>query len=103
MSRKNENKGFICEKCKKEVLPLTNGSYRNHCPFCMYLKHVDIVPGDRKNQCGGLMKPAGLIYKSGKGYQVIHRCVKCGVERRNIIAANTEQTDDVDVIIALFV
>ncbi|WDF05905.1 RNHCP domain-containing protein [Shouchella hunanensis] len=34
-----------------------NGSYRNHCPFCLYSKHQDIIPGDRASTCGGLMEP----------------------------------------------
>ena len=40
---------FNCEHCGKEVLPLSDGSYRNHCPYCLYSKHVDIVLGDRLN------------------------------------------------------
>ena len=33
MTRKEENTGFVCEHCGREVLPLKDGSYRNHCPF----------------------------------------------------------------------
>jgi hypothetical protein len=47
MSKKIENTGFVCEHCRKRVLPLTNGCYRNHCPFCLS-KHLDEHPGDRK-------------------------------------------------------
>ena len=35
MSRNTENRGFCCEHCQQMVLPVTNGSYRNHCPFCL--------------------------------------------------------------------
>ena len=64
MSRKRENTAFTCEHCGREVVPLTSGSYRNHCPFCLYSKHVDALPGDRMSECGGLMEPVGLTYKS---------------------------------------
>lgn len=101
MSRKRENKGFICENCGSEVLPLNNGSYRNHCPFCLHSKHVDNIPGDRESQCGGLMKPEGIKYKSGKGYQIVHRCVTCGVQRANIVAEDTHQPDCMEAIVQL--
>lgn len=95
MSRELENSGFRCENCGADVLPLTNGSYRNHCPFCLYSKHVDFRPGDRKSSCHGLMEPIDLIYKAKKGYQIVHRCLKCGVRRVNKVAVDTVQPDDV--------
>jgi DNA-directed RNA polymerase subunit RPC12/RpoP len=102
MSREKENTGFICEHCGKIVLPLSNGSYRNHCPFCLYSKHVDILPGDRQSQCGGLMEPISLKYKSAKGYQIIHRCLKCGQQSVNKTAENTVQPDNTEALIKLF-
>ena len=98
MSRKNENTGFTCENCGGMVQPLDNGSYRNHCPFCLYSKHIDILPGDRREKCGGLMAPVGLRYKPGKGYQIIHRCLKCGAERVNKAATDTTQPDDIEAL-----
>ena len=47
MSKKSENTAFSCLRCGLEVVPLSNGSYRNHCAECLYSKHVDVVPGDR--------------------------------------------------------
>lgn len=99
MGIKKSNKGFICEHCGKKVLPLNNGSYRNHCPYCLYSKHVDNVPGDRMNDCEGLMKPIGIKYNSGKGYQIIQQCLKCGTTKVNIIAEDTTQPDEIDQII----
>ncbi|RKO62771.1 RNHCP domain-containing protein [Caldibacillus debilis] len=93
MGKKEENAGFRCGHCGIYVKPLTNGSYRNHCPNCLYSKHVDIFPGDRKNACRGLMKPVGIDYHSKKGYQLIHQCLKCGAVKRNKIAEDTEQPD----------
>lgn len=101
MSRKNENSSFFCENCGCEVMPLTNGSYRNHCPQCLYSKHVDLISGDRKSDCGGLMKPVGILYNSKKGYQIQHRCHQCGFERVNKIAQGTSMPDSFDVILEL--
>ncbi len=94
MSRSEENAGFICIRCGRRVRPLSNGSYRNHCPFCLYSRHVDIGPGDRRCDCRGLMEPIGLHYRSGKGFQLVHRCLRCGHKSVNRIAENTEQPDD---------
>ena len=101
MSRRKENTGFVCENCGREVLPVTDGSYRNHCPFCLYSKHIDIEPGDRVGRCGGLMRPVGLIYKSGKGFQLVHRCLKCGEEKVNRVAELSVQPDDMEELLKL--
>ena len=101
MSRKTENAGFICAHCGKPVLALTNGSYRNHCPFCLYSLHVDEAIGDRASKCFGKMEPKAIVYNSKKGYQIVHVCLKCGVRRVNKIAENTEMPDDFDMILRL--
>ena len=93
MARNLENTGFICENCYEEILPVTNGCYRNHCPFCLYSVHLDNVPGDRKNTCKSLMKPVLLTYKSKKGWQIIHVCLECGIKKVCRIATDTTQPD----------
>lgn len=95
MSRKKENASFICEKCGKEIQPLTNGSYRNHCPFCLYSKHLDDKPGDRLSKCRGIMKPIGLDYSAKKGYQIIHQCLNCKKTQKNKVARDTIQEDNI--------
>ena len=50
---------FICENCHKEVKAL-GYTARDHCPYCLYSKHVDIMPGDRQNTCKGPLKPIGI-------------------------------------------
>ncbi len=82
-------------------MPLTNGGYRNHCPVCLYSKHVDIVPGDRASACRGPMPPVRLERRSGKGAVVVHRCQWCGFERANRVAVDTVQPDDVAAIARL--
>ncbi|MEN6315330.1 MAG: RNHCP domain-containing protein [Clostridiaceae bacterium] len=92
MSRKTENIGFICAYCGADVKPLTNGSYRNHCPFCLYSLHVDNLPGDRASDCFGMMKPIGIRYNGKKGWQIIHHCKKCGMEKVNRAAPDDIET-----------
>jgi hypothetical protein len=101
LARNTENAGFVCARCGGRVPPLSNGSYRNHCPACLWSKHVDREwPGDRESKCFGLMRPVALT-RSKKGYQIVHRCERCGVERRNRIAEATEAPDDIEVLVAL--
>lgn len=70
---------FVCEKCGNKV---KGTGYTNHCPSCLWSKHVDKNPGDRLEACGGLMEPA-RTEKEGKKYMIVHKCVRCGYERRN--------------------
>ena len=90
-----KNDPFICENCGKQVEPIIyGGSYRNHCPFCLYSKHVDgDVPGDRSNQCQGLMEPVGVTTRRTGEYVLVHKCTKCGFERFNRVAGD-DNTDE---------
>ena len=100
MGKKSENSGFTCEKCGADVLRLLSGSYRNHCPICFYSKHVDNEPGDRANECGGLMAPIGTRLHT-KGAQILHKCVECGFERYNLITDDSRQPDDYDLFLRI--
>ena len=91
------DENFICENCNKYVEKL-NYSARDHCPFCLYSKHVDINPGDRLNKCNGIMKPIE-IEKFKNTYKIIYKCEKCGEIHKNIIAKD----DNMDLIINLSV
>lgn len=86
---------FICENCKKKVSPLKYTA-RDHCPHCLYSKHVDIMPGDRKNTCCGLLEPIG-IEKFKDTYKILYKCQKCQKEHKNIMAKD----DNMDLIIEL--
>ena len=88
---------FICENCNSNVSKL-NYTARDHCPYCLYSKHVDINPGDRKNTCKGLLVPIG-IEKFKDTYKIIYKCKKCGELHKNIIAND----DNMDLIIELSV
>lgn len=91
----------MCAFCGAEVMPVSNGSYRNHCPFCLWSKHVDLLPGDRQSSCRGLMEPVELDYRSSKGYLIVHRCIRCGHVRQNRAAVGRVQPDDLDALVAL--
>jgi DNA-directed RNA polymerase subunit RPC12/RpoP len=97
---KNDS-GFICAHCGKEVQPLGFTS-RNHCPFCLWSRHVDVNPGDRANTCGGGMEPIRVEPDARKGYIIIHRCTKCGEIHRNRAAHEAKvQPDSIKLLIKL--
>jgi len=96
------NDGFACGHCSREVLPLVQGSYRNHCPACLWSKHVDVVPGDRRSDCGGLMEPVKLTGSSASGWKVLQCCTACGFERANrVVLDDPRQPDCWDTLVAL--
>ena len=76
---KRTTEDFVCEKCGNEV---KGNGYTNHCPQCLYSKHVDVFPGDRKGECKGMMEPIS-INKKGEEYIILHKCLKCGLEKPN--------------------
>lgn len=86
---------FICENCNQLVKKL-NYTARDHCPFCLYSKHVDIMPGDRKNPCKGLLKPID-IEKFKDTYKIVYQCTKCKKNHKNIMAKD----DNLDLIIQI--
>ena len=97
---KNDN-GFVCRQCGLEVQPLGYTS-RNHCPRCLASIHVDILPGDRANPCGGLMFPSRADPDPKRGYVLSYHCQKCGAQTRNKAAVDAKvQPDDMSLIIAL--
>lgn len=75
---------FTCEHCGA---PVAGTGYTNHCPRCLWSKHVDVDPGDRAAACGGLMAPVALEGTS-PDYVILHRCERCGFERRNKVQEN---------------
>lgn len=75
---------FICDHCHKNVTKL-GYTARDHCPYCLYSKHVDINPGDRENECGGMLEPIG-IEKFKNTYKIIYKCQKCHQIHKNIIS-----------------
>ena len=94
--------GFICSHCQREVKPLGYTS-RNHCPFCLWSLHVDIMPGDRQNACRGEMRPLFAEPEARRGYIITHECTVCGARSRNRTTRSPgeEQEDNLALLIAL--
>lgn len=89
-----KNESFLCENCGKEILKHPTWSARNHCPYCLYSKHLDKdFPWDRASKCQWLMKPVWKDYHKNKGWMVIHECQKCGKRIPNKLA----EDDSVEV------
>ena len=89
---------FVCEHCKHTV-PKLGYSCRNHCNFCLCSKHVDKNPGDRLEECHGLLDPIDIEISPKKGYVIVFKCKKCGAIRKNKAAKD----DNMDLIIKLSV
>lgn len=90
--RRNEADPFRCGRCRRMVGPtVAGGRHRNHCPFCLASRHVDLRrPGDRASPCRALMAPVGVAYRADGEQLVVHRCNGCGTERRTRVAADDD-------------
>lgn len=84
---------FVCEHCGIRV---EGDGYTNHCPKCLWSKHVDVAPGDRAARCGGMMQPTRLEGAS-PNYVLVHRCTVCKTERRN----RSSENDDAEALIRI--
>lgn len=93
MSFQRRVENFTCEHCSASV---KGDGYTNHCPQCLWSKHVDINPGDRREYCGGLMEPLA-IEGGSPDYDIVHQCTICGQKRVN----KTVKNDNNGSLIAL--
>ncbi|MBI2465259.1 RNHCP domain-containing protein [Candidatus Shapirobacteria bacterium] len=75
--RKKED--FVCEHCGELVV---GDGYTDHCPKCLWAKHVDrLIPGDRESDCKGMMEPIGTKFKiQNSKFKINYRCNRCGHE-----------------------
>ena len=80
---------FTCKVCGRPVVAAGAGSgHRNHCPNCLSSLHLDIEPGDRQADCGGIMDPVGVwVHKNGE-WAIIHRSPPWGQPSPNRAAAD---------------
>lgn len=90
---KRNIENFKCDNCGSIV---TGNGYTNHCPTCLWSKHVDINPGDREECCEGMMRPISLIQKESIFY-IVHKCERCGFIRNN----KAEKGDAFDKLIEI--
>lgn len=47
------------------------------------------------------MRPVEVRFRPGKGYQLLHRCERCGMRSVNRIALDTDQPDDWELVCQL--
>ncbi len=85
---------FTCEHCGAAV---SGNGYTNHCPECLWSKHVDVYPGDRAARCQGLMEPIEIVSQGSSNYIVLHRCVTCSYIKKNKLS----RADNMEVAIAI--
>lgn len=83
---------YTCGHCGENV---TGGRYNNHCPSCLWSKHLDDkIPGDRASKCRLLMEPIGVIQKNG-ARRIVHRCLGC--KKKTVMDSSPK--DNIDLII----
>lgn len=87
------SENFVCENCGKNVEKLEYTA-RDHCPYCLCSKHVDINPGDREETCHGILRPIDIEKNKKAGYKIVYKCEKCKKIHKNI-AANDDSFDEI--------
>jgi len=110
-SSKHGEDTFRCIHCKQPVptgRAASGVNNRNHCPYCLTSRHVDLnKPGDRRSDCRSKMAAIGVTLKrTCKKYNgtrqgelmLIHRCTGCGKLSINRIAGD----DNASIIFKLF-
>jgi DNA-directed RNA polymerase subunit RPC12/RpoP len=108
---RHTSEGFVCLYCRNIVSAeqaLTGGHNRNHCPYCLSSRHLDLYQaGDRLSACRGHMQAIGLTLKHRPSkyatekqgeLMLIHQCEECGKVSINRIAAD----DDDEAILSVF-
>jgi hypothetical protein len=69
---------FTCGHCRASILREAQGTrHRNHCPLCLWSRHVDNTPGDRAADCGSLMEPLCIAVRGDGEWLLVHRCTGC--------------------------
>jgi ribosomal protein L37AE/L43A len=102
---KDINADFTCKHCGFFVSANRAASgviNRNHCPYCLYSRHVDLHhAGDRLCACKGLMAPIGMTIKNSRDkyaikhkgeLMLVHRCTNCNRLSINRVAADDDPT-----------
>lgn len=87
---KRSKASFRCTNCGELIPGNASGSdHRNHCPACLYSKHVDAAVGNRLgSSCNGRMMPVALRISEKGDIQIQHRCLRCSKEGWNRISAD---------------
>lgn len=84
---------FTCGACKAKV---KGTGYTDHCPNCLWSRHVDINPGDRKSDCKGMMRPIKVEHNRN-GFLIFYKCQKCKVKKK----VNAAENDNKELLFKL--
>jgi hypothetical protein len=82
---------FRCRHCRLDVsLSAPGTAHRNHCPHCLWSRHVDDAPGDREaaEWCGSAMEPIAVSVRGSGEWVLVHRCTGCGSVHLNRTAGD---------------
>jgi RNHCP domain-containing protein len=86
---RHEPASFRCVHCGVDVPTSAPGTaHRNHCPSCLWSRHVDDEPGDRASDCLASMEAIAITVRGDGEWVLIHRCAGCGVLHSNRIAGD---------------
>ncbi|MEM1184594.1 MAG: RNHCP domain-containing protein [Planctomycetota bacterium] len=90
--RSHESAGFTCGNCGWTVSGEAWGTkQRNHCPSCLWSRHVDESIGDRRSACNQFMEPIALSAHESGEWSIVHRCTGCGQLRANRVAGDDDE------------
>ncbi len=88
-ARRREPSAFRCRNCGLDVPTDAPGTaHRNHCPSCLWSRHVDDAPGDRAADCGAAMEPVAVSTRRDGEWTLVHRCRGCHTLHLNRIAGD---------------
>ena len=81
---------FRCRHCRLDVpLDAPGTAHRNHCPACLWSRHLDGVrPGDRAADCGAAMEPLAIAVRRDGEWLIVHRCTACDAIDLNRVAGD---------------
>jgi len=83
---------FTCIHCSLSIPMLAWGTdHRNHCPACLWSRHVDESPGDRASPCRAPMEPIAIEVRRDGEWAVLHRCTACHELKANRIAGDDHE------------
>ncbi len=81
---------FTCANCGVKV---HGTGYTDHCPSCLWSKHLDVNPGDRAAACDGMMKPVSAVCDHNGTFTITYLCMRCGMRRRFKQAENDSREE----------
>lgn len=82
--RASRAESFRCRRCRLDVTADAPGTaHRNHCPNCLWSRHLDDSPGDRAADCGSSMEPIAICVRGDGEWVIVHRCTGCDVVHLN--------------------